>query len=316
VASRDRERRLARAKLERQKARRAARERARRQTTARVFAGLATIAVLAGVFFVAGGPGWFKSKKHEAAAGTTTCLWAPNPNASGASSPADAGGTPPTTQIPTIGTDTMTMTTDQGTVSATLNRADASCTVASMKYLADRKYFDGSHCWRLQNADKQYFLQCGDKVGDGTGNPGYTFADENPPYEFAVPSGAPSPSASDDSGTPTEVIYPAGTLAMANTNNTNGSQFLIVFKDSTLPPAYTVFGTVTSGLDVITKIADAGVTAPSGADKITKPKQAVTASSLTVTEDKPSSTPGPSENPSPSVEPSTAPAASPSSSKS
>jgi peptidyl-prolyl cis-trans isomerase B (cyclophilin B) len=299
VASRDRERRLARAKLERQKARRAARERARRQTTARVFAGLATLAVLVGAFFVAGGPGWFKSKKHDAAAaGTTTCLWAPNPDASGTQ---NAGGTPPTTQIPTTGTDTMTMTTDQGAVTATLNRADASCTVASMKYLADQKYFDGSHCWRLQNADKQYFLQCGDKVGDGTGNPGYTFADENPPYEFDVPSGAPSPSASDGSGTPTEVIYPAGTLAMANTGNQNGSQFLVFFKDSTLPPSYSVFGTVTSGLDVLTKIAAGGVTAPTGADKVTKPKKPVTVSALTVTVDSPTPAPSPSQNPSPST---------------
>jgi peptidyl-prolyl cis-trans isomerase B (cyclophilin B) len=303
VASRDRERKLARAKIERQKARRATRERARRQRAGRVFAGFATLAVLVGLFFLFGGGGLFKTKKHEAAANTTTCLWAPNPSASdSASAPVNGITQPATDKIPTVGTDTMTMTLGQGTVTATLDRANASCAVASMKYLADNKYFDGSHCWRMQNADKQYFLQCGDKNGDGTGNPGYTFADENLPTGYDVPSDAPSPSASDDSALPSEVIYPAGTIAMANTDNQNGSQFIIVFKDTTLPPAYGVIGEVTNGIDVITKIAAGGVTTPSGTDKVTKPKTAVTATTITVTEDTPGAASTPSVAPSASTD--------------
>ena len=80
-------------------------------------------------------------------------------------------------------------------------------------------------------------LQCGDPTGTGAGGPGYSFNDENL-------SGA---------------TYPAGTVAMANAGpNTNGSQFFITWKDTTLPPLYTPFGVVTAGLPVLQKIAQAG----------------------------------------------------------
>ena len=75
-------------------------------------------------------------------------------------------------------------------------------------------------------------LQCGDPNGDGTGGPGYTFG----PIE----------------NVPKDGVYPAGTIAMANAGqpDSQGSQFFIVYKDTTLPRGgYTVFGQVTSGLD-------------------------------------------------------------------
>ena len=90
-------------------------------------------------------------------------------------------------------------------------------------------------------------LQCGDPTGTGQGNPGYGYAVENAPEDG---------------------IYPRGTVAMARTSDPkegNGGQFFLVYGDSTLPDpdGYTVFGTVTSGLDIVDKIAAAGV-APGG----------------------------------------------------
>ncbi len=57
------------------------------------------------------------------------------------------------------------------------------------------------------------------------------------------------------------VVYPAGTLAMANAGpGTNGSQFFMVYKDSLLPPQYTVFGTIDkTGMEILTKIATNGI---------------------------------------------------------
>ena len=98
-------------------------------------------------------------------------------------------------------------------------------------------YFDGTSCHRL--ADSGIFvLQCGDPTGTGTGGPSYQFADEL-------------------SG---EETYPAGTLAMANAGpGTNGSQFFIVFADTTLAPNYSVFGALdAAGLKTALAIAAGG----------------------------------------------------------
>jgi peptidyl-prolyl cis-trans isomerase B (cyclophilin B) len=105
-------------------------------------------------------------------------------------------------------------------------------------------------------------LQCGDPTATGSGGPGYQYGEEN------LPTAA------------TGVSYPAGTLAMANAGaGTNGSQFFIVYKDTTLPASYTIFGKVTSGLDVVTKIAAAGV---SGGGTDGKPAKPVSLLSVTV----------------------------------
>ena len=59
--------------------------------------------------------------------------------------------------------------------------------------------------------------------------------------------------------------YAAGTVAMANAGpGTNGSQFFLVHADSQLPPSYTVLGTITEGLDVVTGIAERGTGAVYG----------------------------------------------------
>ncbi len=126
--------------------------------------------------------------------------------------------------------------TTQGTIVFSARTAAAPCTTYSFRFLAQGGYFNRTHCHRL-TLQGIFVLQCGDPTGTGSGGPGYSFNDENL-------AGA---------------TYPAGTVAMANAGpNTNGSQFFICWKDTTLSPAYTPFGTVTQGMSVLQKIAAAG----------------------------------------------------------
>ncbi len=86
-------------------------------------------------------------------------------------------------------------------------------------------------------------IQGGDPTGTGTGGPGYKFADELNPSTQSYKDG-----------------YVRGVVAMANSGaNTNGSQFFIMHADYPLPPLYTIFGKVTSGQDVVDKIANVKV---------------------------------------------------------
>ncbi|MGW4891416.1 peptidylprolyl isomerase [Kitasatospora sp. NPDC004240] len=129
-----------------------------------------------------------------------------------------------------------TIRTSQGPITFQALTDKAPCTTFSFRFLAERDYFDRSHCHRL-TTQRIFVLQCGDPTGTGSGGPGYSFPDENL----------------------TGATYPAGTVAMANAGpNTNGSQFFIVWKDTKLSPAYTPFGKVTAGLDVLQKIAAGG----------------------------------------------------------
>jgi peptidyl-prolyl cis-trans isomerase B (cyclophilin B) len=169
-------------------------------------------------------------------------------------------GVPSVTDVPRSGTQTVTMKTNVGTITVDLDLANAPCTAHSFAHLAAKKYFDGTYCHRLLDSNGAFVLQCGDPAATGSGGPGYQFANEN------LPTGKQPP-------------YPAGTVAMANAGpDTNGSQFFIVYKDSTaFQPNYTVFGKVTSGLDVVAKAAAKGV--QPGTDK---PNEKVTFSSVTV----------------------------------
>jgi peptidyl-prolyl cis-trans isomerase B (cyclophilin B) len=126
--------------------------------------------------------------------------------------------------------------TTQGVITVKMLTSAAPCTTFSFRFLASHGYYDATHCHRL-TTQGIYVLQCGDPTGTGSGGPGYKFNDENL-------AGA---------------TYPAGTLAMANAGpNTNGSQFFFTWKDTTLSPAYTPFGTVIGGLNVLQRIAAAG----------------------------------------------------------
>jgi peptidyl-prolyl cis-trans isomerase B (cyclophilin B) len=173
------------------------------------------------------------------------------------------------TPTPNTGTVTVTLQTTQGAVPLTLNRAQAPCTVQSFLFLAQKTYFNGSPCHRLTSDEQLKVLQCGDPTGTGEGGPGYTIPDENPTGLAPAPDAQP--------GTPT-VIYPAGTVAMANTGqpNSGGSQFFLVYADSELPATYAVFGTVSAtGLTTLNRIAAGGIVAEQSAQD-GKPKLPVT----------------------------------------
>jgi eukaryotic-like serine/threonine-protein kinase len=145
----------------------------------------------------------------------------------------------------------MNIVTNRGKIGLQLANNESPCTVNSFVTLAQQKFFDDTQCHRLTTSPGLSVLQCGDPKGDGTGGPGYEFADEYPADQY--PPGDPALTK--------PVRYPRGTLAMANAGpGTNGSQFFLVYKDSQLPPAYTVFGTIdAAGLATLDKIAAAGV---------------------------------------------------------
>ena len=151
----------------------------------------------------------------------------------------------------------------------TLDGEKAPQAVAAFVELANQGYWINSPCHRLTAAETLKVLQCGDPTGTGQGDPGFGFGVENAPED----------------GT-----YPRGTLAMARTQDPekgNGGQFFIVYGDSSLPDpdGYTVFGTVTSGLDIVDRIAAAGV-APGGSPDDGAPAAPISILRVAVTEKK------------------------------
>jgi peptidyl-prolyl cis-trans isomerase B (cyclophilin B) len=270
ASSRDRQRKLARAKMERQMARRASRARRNRQIQAGIIAGAAVVLVVIASLWAGG---VFSNKPEtNPTAQTSDCLWT-KADTAGNTNLKDTG-LPPTTGIPKAGTETMTINTNLGVITASLDLAKAKCTAASFRYLASKHFFDNTTCHRLLDKG-DYVLQCGDPSGTGSGGPGYTFADEYLPTAPATGSSASAAAT---------VTYPQGTLAMANSGaDTNGSQFFIVYKDSPFPPNYTIFGQVTGGLSLVQQVGDAGDDGAFANDAGGgHPKKAVTIKSLTV----------------------------------
>ncbi|HJY45319.1 MAG TPA: peptidylprolyl isomerase [Propionibacteriaceae bacterium] len=147
---------------------------------------------------------------------------------------------PPTTGVSTSGTISYLLAMTNGEVTITLDRTKAPCTVNSFVSLADQGYFDNTRCHRL--ADSGIFvLQCGDPTGTGNGGPGYEFANETDGTES----------------------YTEGVVAMANGGpGTNGSQFFLVWADSTSldeTPNFTIFGEMNkASRDVVASMAGEG----------------------------------------------------------
>ena len=161
-----------------------------------------------------------------------------------------------------------TVITSCGAITVELDGAKAPQTVASFLSLAKSGYWVDSPCHRLTTTAPLFVLQCGDPTGTGSGTPGYGYGVENAPASF---------------------IYPSGTLAMARTSdpNSNGGQFFIVYKQTVLndPTGYSIFGKITSGMDIVDKIAAAGAGA-ADANQNTAPLQPISILAVNVTQKK------------------------------
>jgi cyclophilin family peptidyl-prolyl cis-trans isomerase len=167
---------------------------------------------------------------------------------------ADQYDTPPEMSIDLSKTYTATIATSAGEITFEFYAADAPQTVNNFVFLARDGFYDDVIFHRTISG---FMVQGGDPTGTGTGGPGYRFRDE-----FHD-----------------KTEYNRGTVAMANAGpNTNGSQFFICHDNAGLPNAYTIFGEVTSGMDVVDTIAES----PTGAQD--RPLNPVKINSVTISE--------------------------------
>ena len=168
---------------------------------------------------------------------------------------------PPEMQIDTSKQYTATIDTNVGDIQVQLFANEDPKTVNNFVFLANQEFYNGCKFFRIV---KGFVIQTGDPTNLGTGGPGYQFADE-----------------------PVTRNYLTGTLAMANSGpNTNGSQFFICLGDlTTLPKSYTIFGIVTSGLDVVQSIGNTPVVAnPMMGGEMSSPTQDVHINSIQISE--------------------------------
>ena len=185
--------------------------------------------------------------------------------------------------VSTDGKVTVTLATNHGDIGLSLDRQLAPCATNAIEHLAKEGFYDDTVCHRMTEGTLNV-LQCGDPNGAGTGGPGFKFANEYPTdeilsdEEIANPQGA-NPEAQRKANSP--VVYPKGTIAMANSGPTNnGSQFFLNYEDSQLPPMYTVLGTINDeGLKTLEKISDLGI---SGDTSDGEPAEEVRIESATV----------------------------------
>jgi peptidyl-prolyl cis-trans isomerase B (cyclophilin B) len=270
ATKKERQRQLAREAYERRQVRQARRAKRTRQWWVSSVSAVLVIGVGVGAAFLAGA--FSPAAKPAAASAKASASASPTP----AVVPAMVGGkcvyqaagtaarkvSLPPAKPDTSATYTATITTNRGTIDISLLNSKAPCTVNSFVSLADQSFFNNTPCHRLTTAQSGlYVLQCGDPTGTGSGGPGYAYGTENL-------KGAK---------------YTAGTVAMANsgTADSNGSQFFLVYKDSPLPPDYTPFGTIRSGLNVLQTVAAAGTDNSNGQGD-GHPKDSVQIESVTI----------------------------------
>jgi peptidyl-prolyl cis-trans isomerase B (cyclophilin B) len=285
AGNKDRARKRARERYERQRQQRLERQ---RKLRARMTIGLVVVVVaglIGGGFLLFGGG---NSKSQAAAKSTPTASASPSasPSPSPIAEPAThctytkSGTAAKTVSVPSATPDytakyQATINTNRGKIVINLLNSKATCAVNSFVHLADAKFWNNSQCHRMSNSGGLYMLQCGDAYATastklncsttskvGTGGPGYEFQSENL----------------------TGAKYPAGTLAMANsgTATSNGSQFFLVYKDTSLPADYTPFGTITSGTDILQNVANAGYSCTYASAGGGVPKDKVVIDSVTI----------------------------------
>jgi peptidyl-prolyl cis-trans isomerase B (cyclophilin B) len=270
TGKKERQRKLARERMLRQQQRRSRRAHQARRITIVAVICVVVVGLGVGGFFAFAGSGGKAAAVSSTSSATPSASGSASASASTQAEPATtcsytASGTaarnvglPPAKPDYKAGYQA-TIHTNRGDVVIALLNSKATCTVNSFVYLAAKKYFNNTHCHRVTTIDP-FVLQCGDPTGTGSGGPGYKFNNENL-------AGAK---------------YTEGTVAMANAGaNTNGSQFFIVYKNSTLAPSYTPFGEVVKGLGIIQNVAKAGSDNANGSGD-GHPKEKVVIESVTI----------------------------------
>ncbi len=219
---------------------------------------------LAGVLAVLGAGYWliFTGNTEPAPLASTNASANVLPDAA---PPQTAGPQAPSAASQTPTSMYATLHTNLGDITFEFLPQTAPKTVANFEKLASEKFYDGT---KFHRVIKGFMIQGGDPLSKddsqmarwGTGGPGYTFPDELSGKE----------------------TYPQGTVAMANSGpDTNGSQFFIVTASpaAPLPPKYTVFGRVVSGMDTALKIENVKTYMPGQVDR---PIDPVTIESVTL----------------------------------
>ena len=158
---------------------------------------------------------------------------------------------------------TAEINTNRGNFKIELLAADAPLTVNNFVFLAREGFYDGTSFHRII---KDFMIQAGDPLGNGSGGPGYAFNDELPP----------------------KLQFAPGIVAMANSgSNTNGSQFFICngeqSKQLNTHPDYTVFGQVIEGMAVVLNISDTPV-GNDGWGEMSEPMEAVYIEKISIEE--------------------------------
>lgn len=157
-----------------------------------------------------------------------------NKNNMNNSSQADSKLSPPAMQIDPRRQYWAVLNTEAGPIKIKLQADRTPKTVNNFIYLINQGFYEETIFHRVIEG---FMIQGGDPKGDGSGGPGYQFADE-----------------------PFEGEYNRGTVAMANSGpDTNGSQFFIMHRDRDLPKNYVIFGQVVEGMETVDKIASAPV---------------------------------------------------------
>lgn len=175
------------------------------------------------------------TNQNSTAPGDATNFLTPSPSAAPNINTPTPG--PTVAESQRITAKSATIRTAKGNIEVELYATAAAKTVMNFSTLAKTGYYNNNSFHRVE----EWVIQGGDPNGNGTGGRsiyGDTFEDEIDPKDELYKAG-----------------YIRGTLAMANRGpNTNGSQFFIIKKDTPLDPAYTIFGKVLEGMDVVDKM--------------------------------------------------------------
>jgi peptidyl-prolyl cis-trans isomerase B (cyclophilin B) len=271
AGKKERQRKLAKERYERRAVRRAHRDLRTRQWTIGVTAIVVVAGLAVGAILLASRS--TGTTPTSASSPSATASPTPSPTPSTVAEPATHCTyltNPPAARKVTVAPVTpdyqatyqATITTNRGPIVIDLLNSKATCTVNSFVHLAEAGFYSSTLCPRLTTSQGVYILQCGDPTGKGTGGPGYEFASENL----------------------TGATYTAGTLAMANTGapDSNGSQFFLVYQNSSLPPDYTPFGKIASGLNILQNVAKRGYGPPLNSAGGGAPKESVEIESVTI----------------------------------